>query len=206
MRTQILAATAALPPRTKTGLVVLGVVTVLLGSACAASHGVKTQSDVGAKAGSTTSSSAATVGSRIVLDGQKDGERVAVTLTNVHPFARLVWNPMDGPRPARNLRIYAAQFRLTNIGSVAYSDWPSNGAQVVDSTGRSYDFYGVAPCLGAMDRWVMNERPLGTPLPIPGSSALACVAWAIPKHATITDVRFTPDSGFGPGTGQWNVG
>ena len=200
MRTKILAATAVLPSRTKAGLVAVGTVTVLLASACAASHRVTTQSDAGASAGSTTSSSAAKIGSRIVLNGQSDGEKAAVTLTKVVPFARSVWDPMDGPRPP-SLRFYAARFRLTNIGSGVYSDWPSNGAQVVDSKGRSYDFYigGALPDCGSFS--AHTHQTVAS-----GSSALVCVAWKIPKQAAITGVRFTLDSGHGPDTGEWNVG
>ena len=141
----------------------------------------------------------AKVGSRIVLNGRSDGEKVAVTLTKVVPFARSVWNPMDGPRP-RSLRFYAARFRLTNIGSSAYSDWPSNSAQVVDSKGRSFDSYigGALPTCGSFS--AHTHQTVAS-----GSSALVCVGWKIPRHAAITGVRFTLDSGHGPDTGQWNV-
>jgi hypothetical protein len=89
---------------------------------------------------------------------------------------------------------------LTNIGSHTYSDWPSNGAQVVDSKGRSYDFY-IGGSVPSCSSFMAHKKTLAS-----GSSARGCVEWEIPKHAAITGVRFTLDSGFGPDTGQWNVG
>ena len=183
--------TKAVPKRvTKLSLAAISLAFIL--AACGGSSHARS----GADAAGTVQAKA---GSRIVLNGQSDGEKLAVTLTEVAPFARSVWNPMDGRRP-RNLRFYAARFRLTNIGSRVYSDWPSNGAQVVDRNGRSYDSYigdGVPSCRSFM----AHKKTIAS-----GRSALGCVAWEIPKHAAITSVHFTLDSGHGPDTGQWNVG
>lgn len=94
-------------------------------------------------------------------------------------------------------RFYAVQFRLTDKGSVAYSDSPSNGAQVVDSTGQSYqsDIFTVARC---------QSFP-GTENIAVGSTGLGCVVFQVPKQAKITEVQFTLDSGFANQTGQWKV-
>ena len=142
-------------------------------------------------------------GSRIVLNGRSHGKKVkmAVTLTKVVPFARSEWNPMGGRlQPPDGRRHFAVQFRLTNIGDAPAVIWPSNAAQVVDSKGRSYDFYvnnGVPSCRTFMHPFMDKETIA------PRNSALGCVAREIPKHVAITAVRFTLHSG---DTGQWDVG
>jgi hypothetical protein len=104
-------------------------------------------------------------------------------------------------QPPDGLRHYAVQFRLTNIGSAPAVIWPSNDAQIVDSEGRSYDFWvtnGVPSCRTFMHPSTDKETIAS------GNSALGCVAREIPKHAAITGVLFTLSHG--RDTGQWNVG
>lgn len=60
---------------------------------------------------------------------------MAVTVTKVIPSAL----PGDELTSAPSGdRLYAVQFRLSDIGMAPYSDAPSNGAAVVDSAGQSY--------------------------------------------------------------------
>lgn len=92
-------------------------------------------------------------------------------------------------------RFYAVQF--TDTGSVAYSDSPSNGAAVIDRAGQSHqaDLSTVADC---------QSFP-GTENIAVGSTGLGCVVFQVPKHAKITEVQFTLDSGFANHAGQWKV-
>jgi hypothetical protein len=117
-----------------------------------------------------------------------------VTVTKVISHAQ----PADEfSSPGAGKRFYAVQFKLANTGSAAYSDSPSNGAQVVDSTGQSYDstFSTVAGC---------QEFP-GTENIAAGDTGLGCVTFEVPTGATIRKIQFTLESGFGPSTGQWTV-
>ena len=91
------------------------------------------------------------------------------------------------------------QFRLRDTGSAAYSDSPSNGAAVVDSSGQSYQA-ALADTVSGCATFPGTENIA------PGASGLGCIVFEVPKAAKITGVQFTLDSGFGPQTGQWDVG
>jgi len=175
---------------------------VALSSACASTHTVKTTGGGGpgttttkAPANPKISTGQAKIGTRIALNGESNGERMAVTVTKVVQTAR---SSDEFSTPSAGHRFYAVQFRLTNIGSATYSDSPSNGAQVVDSRGQSYDstFANAANC----QTFPAQENIA------PGNSGLGCIVFEIPTRAVITGTQFTLDSGFGPDTGQWKVG
>jgi Domain of unknown function (DUF4352) len=148
----------------------------------------------GQATGAPAAATVAHVGSTISLAGNSPGEKMAVTVMKVIPRAQGS-DEFNTPDPGN--RFYAVQFRLTDTGSIAYSDSPSNGAQVVDSTGQSYqsDLSTVAGC---------QSFP-GTENIAVGSTGLGCVVFQVPRHAKITEIQFTLDSGFANQTGQWKV-
>jgi Domain of unknown function (DUF4352) len=197
------------PPRRKRHIVrnaVLGVigliVVVIVVSALASNNGTPSVNttpttktgNAGQATGAPATSATASVGSTLSLTGNASGEKMAVTVAKVFPRA-VGSDQFNTPDPGK--RFYAVQFRLTDTGSVAYSDSPSNGAEVVDSTGQSYqsDISTVAAC---------QSFP-GTENIAVGSSGLGCVVFQVPRHAKITEVQFTLDSGFANQTGQWKV-
>jgi Domain of unknown function (DUF4352) len=146
------------------------------------------------KSGRVASPDKATIGTAITLSGLKSGERMSVALTKVISNA----SPTDSfDAPSNGDRLYAVQFRLTNSGSAAYSDAPTNGAAVVDSAGQSYQssFDSVTGCQGFA----------GTENIAPASSGLGCITFAVPEEAKIVAVQVTLDSGMGPQTGQWDA-
>jgi hypothetical protein len=181
-----------------------GLVVVIIVIAVAANSGQHTVNTSGSGSTPTTGTGAgqaakttakATIGSSITLVGNNNGEQMAVTVTKVITNAQP--NTEFDSAPAGD-RLYAVQFRLADTGSAAYSDSPSNGAAVVDSTGQSYQA-GVETVTGC------QSFP-GTENIAPGASGLGCIVFEVAKSAKITEVQFTLDSGFGPQTGQWDVG
>jgi hypothetical protein len=182
------------------GLFVL--IGVIAGIAGTASHTVTTGTAVQAgsspsataSASSSASSSPARVGSTLTLTGNDPGEKMAVTVTRIISHAQPA-DEFSSPDPGK--RFYAVQFRLSDTGTAAYSDSPSNGAAVVDNAGQSYQstLYDVAGC----------ESFPGTENIAAGDKGLGCVVFQVPAEAKITKVQFTLDSGFGPDTGQWDV-
>ena len=136
----------------------------------------------------------ARVGSTISLTGETPGEKMAVTVVKVVTRAAGS-DEFNTPDPGK--RFYAVQFRLSNTGSAAYSDSPSNSAQVIDSNGQSYqsDLSTVAAC---------DSFPGSENIAV-GSTGLGCVVFQVPRHAKITEVQFTLDSGFANQTGQWKI-
>ena len=123
------------------------------------------------------------------------GEQMAVAVTKVISSA----SPGDEitAAPAGD-RLYAVQFRLHDTGSAAYSDSPSNGAEVVDSAGQSYQA-SITDTAAGCTTFPASENIA------PGSSGLGCIVFEVPKAAKVTAVQFTLDSGMGPQTGQWSV-
>jgi hypothetical protein len=131
------------------------------------------------------------VGSAITLSVDGSRERMAVTVVKVISSA----SPGDEFTSASaGDRLYAVQFRLDDTGSAAYSDAPSNGAAVVDSSGESYESSLTDTATGC------TSFP-GTENIAPGASGLGCIVFDVPKAAKITEVQFTLDSGMGPRTG-----
>jgi hypothetical protein len=109
---------------------------------------------------------AAKVGSTIALAGIDSGEQVAVTVTKIYRHARPASSFDD---PDTGDRLVAVQFRLTDTGSAAYSDSPSNGAEVVDASGQSYQ--------SAIENAANCPAFPGTENIAPGASGLGCVVF-----------------------------
>ena len=184
---------------------VIGVIIVISVVANAGGHSVNTTGTPATGTGTPTGGDSAPaaapktagIGSAITLAGNQGSEQMSVTLVKVIGSATPDPSGFDDA-PAGDL-YYAAQFRLADTGSGAYSDSPSNGAEVVDSAGQSYDASLTDTVTGC-------ESFPGTENIAPGSSGLGCVVFEVPKSAKIVSVQFTLDSGFGPQTGQWRVG
>lgn len=178
-----------------------GAVTVIIGIAVVAAvnsagHSVQ---NTGTSGGSATSASAgvpekATLGTTITLTGIDSGEQMGVSVTKVISNA----TPSDSfDAPPTGDRLYAVQFRLTDTGTAAYSDSPSNGATVIDTSGQSYQS-GIETVAGCQDFADIENIA-------PGNSGLGCITFEVPTGAKIVAVQFTLDSGMGPQTGQWDV-
>lgn len=192
------------PPRGKRhagrkilGVLIAVVAAAIIGGVIASNsgHQVKTAGSP-AGTGGKPAASAARTGTAITLSGNGSGEQMAVTVV------KTIGNAKAGndliPVPARD-RLYAVQFRLSDTGSAAYSDAPSNGAAVTDSRGQSYQA-GLADTAEGCQAFSAPENIA------PGTTGLGCIVFEVPKSAKITGVQFTLDSGMGPQTGQWKVG
>ena len=203
------------PPRRKRHIVrnvlagIGGVIVVIIAISVAANSGSHTIQTMGStpggsgtakgtggsgKAGGSTKT--AGIGSAITLSGFNSGEQMAVTVTKVITTAKPADEFTSAPKGDR---LYAVQFRLNDTGNSAYSDSPSNGAEVTDSSGQSYNS-ALADTVTGCPLFPASENIAA------GSSGLGCIVFEVPKSAKITEVQFTLDSGMGPQTGQWNVG
>jgi len=186
--------------KSKHGAAIAGGVLAVVITGCAA-HTVQTTGSSGAgDPGSPgkaklARSATATTGSAITLSGNSGGEQMSVTVVKVINDAQGV----DYTSPPAGDRLYAVQFRLRDTGSAAYSDSPSNGAEVVDSAGQSYES-AMGDSVGDCVSFPATENIT------PGAVGLGCIVFEVPVKAKITSVQFTLDSGMGPQTGQWKVG
>jgi len=188
------------------GIAGIIVVIVAISVANGGGHSVQTTGSPGGLAGTpgtpgtpTTSGASAsrqtaTIGTAITLAGFQSSEQMSVVVTKVVSDAAAS-DEFSSPQPGD--RLYAVQFRLTDTGSAAYSDAPSNGAAVVDSSGQSYQ--------SSLDSAAGCQEFPGTENIAPRSSGLGCIVFEVPVKAKIVAVQFTLDSGMGPQTGQWSV-
>ena len=180
------------------GLIVAIIVVAAIASAGSPGHTVTTGQTAASPSVSGSKAAkpggAAKVGSTITLAGNGSGERIAVTVTKIYRHAQPASSFDD---PDTGDRLVAVQFRLTDTGSAAYSDSPSNGAEVVDASGQSYQ--------SALNDAANCPSFPGTENIAPGASGLGCIVFEVPQAAVISKVQFTLDSGMGPQTGQWNV-
>ena len=191
------------PKKSRKGLAFLGcgglgalvAVIVVVSVAMNSGHSVQTTGTSPGAGAPDSTQKTAKIGTSITLSGNDSGEQMSVEVTKVIVSA----TPSDEfNQPPAGDRLYAVQFRLSDTGSAAYSDSPSNGAAVVDSAGQSYQS-GLETVTGCHSFG-------GTENIAPGSSGLGCIVFEVPKAAKITQVQFTLDSGLGPQTGQWSVG
>jgi hypothetical protein len=171
------------------------VIVIIIVVANSGGHTVQTAGSTTTGIGKSVPAKAAGIGSAITLSGNDSGEQMSVTVTKVITDAQ----PGDeiSGAPSGD-RLYAVQFRLRDTGSAAYSDAPSNGAAVVDSSGQSYQ--------SALDNAAGCQSFPGSENIASGASGLGCIVFEVPEAAKITEVQFTLDSGMGPQTGRWNVG
>lgn len=127
-------------------------------------------------------------GRTLSLNGTISGERIRVT------FLRFVNNAHSTDTffgPSAGKRYFAAQFRVTNTGSVQYVDSPANGARVIDTRGKSYR---TTFLVGSLRQGKVFDATISLQT---GSSALGYLVFEVPKHAKIHEVQFAENSGFG---------
>lgn len=123
------------------------------------------------------------------------GVKLAVTLVKVDAKAKST----DGfSEPPAGDQYYAAQVRIKNIGSSAWSDSPSNCLQVKDGKGQTFQ----TDILSSVSSGPMMAATTNI---APGDSTLGWVVFDVAKGDTVTTVQFTPLSGMGDDTAQWSL-
>jgi Domain of unknown function (DUF4352) len=133
-------------------------------------------------------------GSTITIKGQESGEKLAVTLLKVAPTTTAT----DGfSTPPSGDRYFAAQFKLTNTGTSAYTDSADNDAVALDAGGKQYQTDIVASiAAGPLFSDQLNIAP--------GATSSGWIVFDVPTATAITSIEFTTDSGFGD-TGRWTI-
>jgi hypothetical protein len=200
-----------LPLGKRTGVVV--VVAGLLAAGCGSTTVIKqvahtvTRTATAAVASGTTGASAtaqtgatgtsaarqAAVGDTLRLSGQS-GEALAVTVDAVmDPLTVGQFDEADGGD-----RYVGVQITLKNVGPVAYSDSPSNGATLLGSDDQQAESELVAggPCGNDFSSSVNIA---------PGDLQQGCLAFELPEGKSAGSFQFTLDSGFAGQTGQWSL-
>jgi Domain of unknown function (DUF4352) len=145
-------------------------------------------------AANAPSSKAAGLGDTIDVSDEA-GNKLAVTLLKIDANTK----DTDGySTPPSGDAYYAAQVRIKNVGSAAWSDSPSNCMVVKDAKGQAFQTGIVLS--------ISSGPLLPTAVTIaPGDSALGWIVFNVTKGDKVTQVQFTPLSGMGNDTAQWSL-
>ncbi|MEU6885368.1 DUF4352 domain-containing protein [Streptomyces viridosporus] len=136
----------------------------------------------------------AEVGDTLTLKGSEDGSRLDVTVTKIADPAE---SADEFTEPGAGKRFVGVQFKLVNTGEAAYSDSPSNGAQVADSEGQQFDATFGDITAGPSMASSLKLKP--------GAQGLGWIVFEVPEAAKVATVQFTMDSGFADETGEWKL-
>lgn len=135
----------------------------------------------------------AQVGGAVTLTGS-GGLRLAVKVKQVIPH---VTGQGAFETPRKGERFVAVRFVLKNVGHTTYDDSPTFGAKAIDDDGHGYDPTDATVSAGAGFRQKVRLRR--------GQVASGFIVFAVPKKATITEVRYALDAGTAQDRGDWQV-
>ncbi|RFU88493.1 DUF4352 domain-containing protein [Streptomyces triticagri] len=184
--------------KTLTALAVPAVLAVALLTGCSAGSDITTKPEKPAGTAEKAKDkkpAVAKVGDTIALKGMEDGSKLDVTVTKVVDNAKAA---DEFTEPQSGNRFYGVQFKLTNTGSKAYDDSPSNGVKVADAEGQQFD-------ATIADITAGPSMAAGVKLS-PGAKGLGWIVFEVPTGSKITTVQFAMDSGFSDQTGEWKAG
>ncbi|MBO3679481.1 DUF4352 domain-containing protein [Streptomyces sp. NEAU-YJ-81] len=137
----------------------------------------------------------ARVGDTLTLSGQNDGEQLDVTVKKWLDPAK---SADEFTTPGSGKRWVAVQLQLTNTGTTAYSDSPSNCVQAADSEGQRFD-----ATFGDITAGPQMTSDLKLPA---GDKALGWIVIEVPNASKVATLQFSMNSGFADETGQWKIG
>jgi Domain of unknown function (DUF4352) len=144
---------------------------------------------------SSAASKPAGVGDAIDLS-DSSGDKIAVTMVKTDANAAAT----DGfSTPPAGDKYYGVQVQIKDVGSIAWSDSPSNCMVVKDGKGQQFQTDIVQSISsGSLMSATVNLAA--------GDSALGWIVFDVLTGNTMTAVQFTPDSGTSSDTGQWSIG
>lgn len=135
-----------------------------------------------------------TIGSTTTLSGESEGEKLEVTLLRFAPH--VAGGEYD--EPSAGMQYVGMTLRIRNIGSVAYSDSPSNGATVLSASGRP----GKTANLTSGECGESFATRVNIP---PGEAQEGCIPFEVPEGTEVARVQWTPSSGFSDETAEWQL-
>jgi hypothetical protein len=144
------------------------------------------------KSSSSSSTTTAHVGSTVDIGGSKG---LAVTLTQIV-------DPASGSdqytSPDAGKRFVAAEVKIVNNGTAAFSDDANSDMTLIGSDNQSYtaDFDTVSECTN----FNSGQFTLA-----PGESSTGCVVFQVPNGVNTAKVQFQTQSGLSQSTGEWLV-
>lgn len=178
--------------RAAAGLLLLAMLAGCKSTTSTVSTTAQTSGAAASAASASASAKPAGIGDTIAVSGF-NGEKLTVTLVKVFPDAK---GADEFTNPQAGKAFYAAQLRIANAGSKAYSDSPDNCATLKDASGQQFQ-----PDLSD----VTAGQSFGSVNIAPGDSVLGVVVFQVPSGDKPVKLQFTPDSGMANSTAQWNL-
>jgi Domain of unknown function (DUF4352) len=188
-----LGATVVLAAALAVTLIGCGTQTIVKTVTTSARSTTAAQAPTAARASTGGSSQRAKIGDTLTLTGD-GGETMAVTVDRV--MDPLQVGSYDQADPGQ--RFVGVQVTLKNVGRVAYSDSPSNGATLLSNTNEQAQGQIVSggPC--------GNDFQSSANI-APGDTQQGCIPFEMPTGETPATFQFTLNSGFADQTGQWSL-
>lgn len=134
------------------------------------------------------------IGSTATLKGEQSGEEIEATVVAYHEsIAGGEYN-----KPPEGMKYVGVTFRLKNVGTLQYSDSPSNGAVILTSSGQR----GKTAILteGSCSEGFAESVKLA-----PGESQEGCLAFELPESIAAARFQWTPSNGYGEETADWSL-
>ena len=97
--------------------------------------------------------------------------------------------------PAAGRRYFAIQWRIKNVGTVAYEDSPSNGTTVADASGQQFQST-IVTSISAGEQ-ISSSLKLA-----PGRTGLGYITYDVATGTKVVTAQFGTNSGMGS-TGDW---
>lgn len=167
--------------------------TTIVRTVTAAASSAATSAATTAASPSSTASTPLGVGGSTTISGN-GGEKMRVTL--VHVLDPVASDQFD--TPAQGDRYVGVIIRLSNVGQVAYSDSPGNGATLLSSAGEQANSTNLSggPC--------SNDFASSAKI-APGESQMGCVPFELSSSTQPARFQFTLNSGFADQTAEWTI-
>jgi Domain of unknown function (DUF4352) len=141
-----------------------------------------------------TTQTQAKVGDSITLSGTDLSEKMSVTVLAVaDPLVVGDYDTADA-----GTHFVGVEIKLTNVGTAAYSDSPSNGAVLLDNTQQQAQTAMVTG--GPAGNDFQSEASI-----TPGGSQVGWLPFQVTNGRTPAMFQFTLDSGMADQTGQWSL-
>lgn len=140
---------------------------------------------------------AAGVGGGITLVGSDENLKVRVTVVSIADPA----SPKNAEFSSLEAgsRFVGVQLNLENVGTVAYSDSPTNGAKLIDTQGQQYD--------PEIAEEITQGPGIGATVTIAaGSNASGWMVFQIAQSTQLRTFQMALDSGFADQHGEWTLG
>lgn len=135
-----------------------------------------------------------TLGGVATLAGERSGESLEVTLLSYKPTITVG----EYDTPDSGMKYVGIVLKIKNVGTVPYSDSPSNGATILTASGHQGKTAIIASG-ECSEGFASGVKIAG------GESQEGCIPFELPQEDAAAKFQWTPASGFGEETGEWSI-